>query len=444
MMRKRAISLLTLSLLLAAAPLSGQAADANVQALKDKAAALVENLANGRFLDATRGFDIDMKISLTPERLRAAWLGVAGQAGRYQELLRLEYRSLKGRDVVHAICRFQHDSLDIQLAFDGSKNISGLYFLPVASPGIRPSDKIAEDSVTVGSGQWALPGTLSLPKGSGPFPAVVLVHGSGPNDRDETLGPNKPFRDLAWGLAERGVAVLRYDKRTRARGREFVETYRDTFTVRQEVIDDALQAVALLRSNPQVDRARIFVLGHSLGGYLLPRIMAADSGIAGGIVLAGPSRPMEDLYLEQLRYIAGLGLPQSQAVKDQLETIERQVARVKGPDLSPATPAADLPMGLPPRYWLDLAGYDPAALAKTLGRRMMVLQGERDYQVTMADYAGWQKALAADKNATFKRYPQCNHLFMEGKGRSTPSEYEQQDCVSFDVIKDIAKWTKAR
>ena len=85
---------------------------------------------------------------------------------------------------------------------------------------LRPPDAFTETEVTVGSAPWALPGTLSMPTGNGPFPAVVLVAGSGPQDRDETIGPNAPLRDLAWGLASNGIAVLRYDKRTKAHGTE--------------------------------------------------------------------------------------------------------------------------------------------------------------------------------------------------------------------------------
>ena len=139
----------------------------------------------------------------------------------------------------------------------------------------------------------------------------MLVHGSGPNDRDETLGPNKPFRDLAWGLADRGIAVLRYDKRTSVYGGKMAGN--KNLTVREETIDDALLAVKLLRGRPDIDPKRIFILGHSLGGMVAPRIGADDPSLAGLIILAGATRPLPDVAREQLEYIASLSPARRQA-----------------------------------------------------------------------------------------------------------------------------------
>ena len=149
-----------------------------------------------------------------------------------------------------------------------------------------------------------MPATLTIPNGTGPFPAVVLVHGSGPNDRDETYGPNKPFKDIAWGLASVGIVVLRYEKRTKQYPQESAAI--QNFTVQDETIYDALAAVELLNNSSIVDHSKIFVLGHSLGGMLAPRIALQESQIAGLIILAGATRHLEDLMLEQTRYLANL------------------------------------------------------------------------------------------------------------------------------------------
>ena len=142
------------------------------------------------------------------------------------------------------------------------------------------SEAFTEREVTVGRGEWSLPGTLSVPLQGDLHPAVVLVHGSGPNDRDETIGANKPFKDLALGLASKGVAVLRYEKRTLEHGSKMASLM-EVLTPEEEVIEDALAAVSLLKETEGIDPDRIYVLGHSLGGTLAPRIAQGDPHIAG-------------------------------------------------------------------------------------------------------------------------------------------------------------------
>src|SRR5215831_9873048 len=167
---------------------------------------------------------------------------------------------------------------------------------PRQPPPKPSSNRFTEEAVTVGGDEWALSGTLSMP--IGPIAgAVVLVHGSGPNDRDETVGANAPFRDLAWGLADRGVAVLRYEKRTRAHAAQLATV--ETFTVREETTDDAIRAAALLRAHDRIDPKRIFVLGHSLGGTVAPRIAAEDRALAGIVIMAGSTRPLADVARDQ-------------------------------------------------------------------------------------------------------------------------------------------------
>ena len=161
--------------------------------------------------------------------------------------------------------------------------------IPADLPDYIDPEAFEERAIVLNEGtDWELPGTLTLPVGKGPFPAVVLVHGSGPNDRDETIGPNKPFRDLAWGLATQGVAALRYDKRSKVHAGKMAAL--ESMTVDDEVIADAVAAVRLLRQTDEVDPDRVFVIGHSLGGHLAPRVAAEADGVAGVVILSG-ARP---------------------------------------------------------------------------------------------------------------------------------------------------------
>ncbi len=218
-------------------------------------------------------------------------------------------------------------------------------------------------------GPVPLPATLTLPAGGGKVPAIVIVHGSGPGDRDGTLGPNKPYVDLAAGLGERGIAVLRYEKRTRANPLWFMNR---RFTVQEETVDDALAAVALLRTRAEIDPARIVVLGHSLGGYLAPRIAAEDAALGGVILWAGALREsLPDLMVRQLDYIASVSEEDSTRVRAQARQIGIMVRQIR--DLTEADSASPaVVMGAPPSYWLDLRGYDPIATLKSVAVPVLI------------------------------------------------------------------------
>jgi uncharacterized protein len=301
-------------------------------------------------------------------------------------------------------------------------------------------EAFTETGMTVGAAPWALPGTLAMPNGGGPFPAVVLVAGSGAQDRDETIGPNKPLRDLAWGLASNGIAVLRYEKRTKVYQAEMAATASE-ITLREETTDDAIAAVDLLRATPGIDPARVFLAGHSLGGYLAPRIAASAPGhLAGIALLEANARPLQRLIEDQLAYLAsddGGADPQAKAM---LEALPAQVALVESPDLSPSTPVSDLPLGIPAAYWLDLRGYDPTTTARDLSIPIFLTQGGRDYQVPPSELATWRAALAGRDGVTVREYPALNHLLLAGSGPSKPAEYSQPGHVAPEVVKDLAAW----
>jgi dienelactone hydrolase len=417
--------------------------------LKQEAQNFVRQLVVSDFAGARRLFDGDLLQAFPEARLKETWLQLVSQVGAFQEIRSSRVVERQENRIVTVTCLFEKAPMDIYVIFNASGQIAGLnvQLAPSASPYNPPAYVHAaafhEVEVTVGSGEWALPGTLSMPEGAGPLPAVVLVHGSGPQDRDETIGPNKPFRDLAWGLASQGIAVLRYEKRTKVHAGQITSELKARLTVQEEVIDDALSAVRLLRQTPGIDPSGIYVLGHSLGATLAPRIGQQDSALAGLIVMAGMTRPLEDTILDQYTYLYNLSGPMTDGQKAELEQLRAKVARVKDPNLSDQVPAKDLPLDIPPAYWLTLRGYQPAEVAKSLAMRIFVLQAGRDYQVTVqGDFPAWQKALGEKSNATLKLYPKLFHLFIAGEGPAAPQAYLVEGHVSQEVIQDIAGWIR--
>ncbi|MEE8062479.1 MAG: alpha/beta fold hydrolase [Gemmatimonadales bacterium] len=405
----------------------------------------LEQLVRRDFDAAVVRFDSTMGAVMPPAKLEETWDGLLAQVGEFREWSTTRQFTQEGFDIVLVSSAFALAAIDVQVVFDQDRRIAGLFFrphqeaLPVPDTTVMAPERVVEREVTIGSGEWALPGTLSFPTAGGPFPGVVLVHGSGPNDRDETIGPNTPFRDLAWGLSSRGVAVLRYEKRTREYRQRLATDGTAGFTVKQETVDDALSAVELLRRTEEIDPSRLVVVGHSLGGMLAPRIGRRDPHLAGLVVLAGLARQLEDVILEQIHYLAGLDSTISESERARLEQIEQEVALVVALDWEDSTSSARV-LGAPASYWLDLRGYDPVGVAQELSIPMLILQGGRDYQVTIDDFRRWEEGLGDDPRVTLKVYPQLNHLFMTGEGPSGPAEYERHGQVADEVIEDIAAW----
>lgn len=305
------------------------------------------------------------------------------------------------------------------------------------APAYADTSAFVERELTVGSAPFELPATLTLPRAAAAgarVPVVVLVHGSGPNDRDGTVGVKKPLKDLAWGLASRGVAVLRFEKRTRLHAQQMDLS---RVTIEEETVADALSALAVARSQPEVDPARVFLLGHSLGGMIAPEIAVRDGAVAGVVLLAAGARPLAASLLAQLDYVARMPENQSPQAVQQIAHMRALAVRIVAHEAAPE----ETGLGAPVSYFYDLD--ERAAPSKALAVRapMLILQGERDYQVTMDDFAVWQATLAGRRDVAFRSYPGLDHLFVAGDAESTPRETMlAPGNVSGDVIEDLVKF----
>jgi|AGTN01.1.fsa_nt_gi Dienelactone hydrolase and related enzymes len=419
------------------------------------ATGVVDKLIAGQFAQVTSNFDATMKSAMPAPKLQQVWQTLIAQYGKGHRQLWPRVEKLGSYTVVYVPISFSKALLDAKLVLSPSNQVGGFFIEPhkavakseYKEPPYAVADKFKDVPVKVGEGTWTLDGTLSLPKGDGPFPAVILVHGSGPNDRDETLGTNKPFRDLAHGLASQAVAVLRYEKRTKQHGDKLKGAALSSLTIKEESIDDALEAVKLLASDSRIAKDKIFVLGHSLGGLVLPRIASAAPDVAGYIFLAANNEPMQKAVVRQTEYILS-NAPADAAAKKQLAELKVQAAKIDALKESDRKSAAII-LGAAPAYWIDLKEHDPLTEVKAITRPSLFLQGGRDYQVTAdGDFARWRKALDGVENGanlfTFKVYPSLNHLFMSGSGKSIPAEYlDRTGNVEAVVVSDIADWVKA-
>lgn len=409
-----------------------------------QAKTLVKNLADGKFETVFACFDDNMKAALPVDKLQEVWSALVAMHGQLTEELgvKLEVEGLF--DVAYVTCRFSENTFDFKVVYDKADRVTGLFVVPRwigwQAPDYVDTNAFDEVDVSVGSEPYILSGTLSKPKNAFLAPAVVLVHGSGPQDRDETVGKNKPFKDLAWGLASRGIAVLRYEKRTAQYASSVLD--QKPFTVQHESVDDALAALALLRKTDGINHNKTFVVGHSLGALVAPLIAEQDTQLSGMVLLAGNSRPLEDVIIEQCDYLIELAGPNVGELSQVLQ-LRAGAEMVKDESLLSELSADQILNGAPVSYWKHLKKYDAAMTAKHLITPMLVCHAGRDYQISAKDFTGWKNGLGTRANVKFKEYPTLNHLFAEGEGKSHPGEYMEEKHVSVEVVDDIANWIKS-
>jgi uncharacterized protein len=405
---------------------------------------VVANLIrDGRFAELEKLFAPRLSTVVSADTVRSGWATALAGTGPVTAIGRPVARPGPEDGLVRVIVPVTcaRGGLAVHLTVDDAGLLHGLRLAPPETkswvpPRYAAGRRLAEREVTVGSGPLAVPGTVSLPRGRGRGPGVVLLSGGGTFDRDATYGVNKPLKDLAWGLASRGIAALRFDKVTFTHA---AVTEDPGFTMTDEYVPHAVAAVRLLQHQPGVDPTRVFVLGHSMGGKVAPRVASAEPSVAGLVLLAADAQPMQRAAVRVMRYLASLNPgPEADAA---VAAAARQAALVDGPGLTAATPASELPFGYSAAYWLDLRGYDPVRTAAALDKPLLVLQGGRDYQVTVEDdLARWRSGLADRADVTIRVHDADNHLFFPGANPSTPADYDRPQHVDPAVIDDIARW----
>jgi len=383
-----------------------------------------------------------MKSQFSFDQFESTWNYIETTYGDFESTGDISESVEEGYDIVFINCTFTDNYFIIfKIVFDENKEISGFWTekIDTINPYIPPYyvniSSFTEYEITIGSEPWILPGTITVPNGEGPFSSVVLVHGSGANDKDETLGPNKPFKDIAWGLASNNIIVLRYDKRTKVYPAETAVDM--NLTVKEEVVDDAIEAVKFLQTYEKVNSSKVFVLGHSLGAMMAPQIATFEDDVAGLIMLAAPARSLEDLMYSQIVYLSELDGVIDENESQTINMILDALEKIKTLNIS----EDERVLTAYKAYWEYLNNYDQVETADNTEIPILLLQGKRDYQVTYEeDYAIWNNTLYDNNNVLMKTYDLLNHLFIPGEGPPTNTEYMTKGYVSEEIIEDISIW----
>ncbi len=384
------------------------------------------------------------------------WMQIQTQAGAFEKIGEQKDYEKNGFYVTETGLYFKNMYLVQTVTFTQDGQVAGLLYTPATKPenvveATLPEGLIERDITVMADEAYPLPGTLTLPKGD-ILAGFVLVQGSGPNDRDESIGANKPFRDLAWGLAQRGFAVLRYDKRTLTHGAKMEKAPDfEKLTVDEETALDAAAAVRLLQSQPELEGKKVFLLGHSMGGMLASYVGSKTPEASGYVLLAGTPRKLWEIIAEQNELILA-ELPEEQATPLRLnlkEEIKKAEALLTLSD-EDALKQENAPFTISAWYLRHWEQIDAAKLHMADQKPVLVLQGEGDRQVYMKDFELWKEALKGHPDAVFKSYPGLNHLFGKYKGEQVPMsqlmtvEYMQPTPVPEEVIQDIADWASER
>ncbi|WP_342330674.1 DUF3887 domain-containing protein [Pedobacter sp. FW305-3-2-15-E-R2A2] len=399
-----------------------------------------------KFTEAYAFFDESAQSKITTENLEAIWKNLHTNYGKVLSTDVIQSKAEGEFFAVSVDVKFEKETQGFLLVFNKSEKMVGLFPRQKSNqqsylrPAYADTNAYKEKEIYIKTAGHSLVGVLTTPAKGTNFPIVVLLHGSGPSDMDETVGPNKPFKDLAAGLATKGIASIRYVKRTLAYAGEFTKI----FTVKEEVTDDALAAIALARTIPGADKKKIYLFGHSMGGMLAPKLATLAPDLNGLIMAAAPARKLTDIIDDQNRYSASQVKDTTGAVKKQLEEALKETAKTRITKLGLVKPDSLL-LGLPAAYWVDLNLYDQVGTAKKLVKqKMMIVQGGFDFQVSTQDYQIWNAALGKKKNVTLKLYPDLNHLLSPQKEKGNMVQYGIPVSVSEVLVNDIATWIKAK
>ena len=414
---------------------------------------------SGDYDAAADMFDRDMTRLMGASGLQKFRPDIIARAGSFVSIYDIDNFTAEGYIICNVTMLHEDSASVLRVVFSVDDQVAGLFIIDY--PELPDTDEASSEPVqrngftdypiTIGEGtDFPLRGIFSIPDGSAvPVPAVVLVHGSGPSNMDGVPAalanfPNKPFRDIADHLAANGIAVIRYNKRTLTHGIRFPKGA----TVWEETIEDAIFAADILRADPRIDENNIFIIGHSLGGMLAPRIHAEGGDFAGLILLAGSPRSLLDIIRDQnIDYVNANMEGEEKEVALASLTEEMWNAMVVEPIMNmPADEAKTTPSGFGASvyYEQDLLNHPAIDYINNITQPFLILQGSADFQVTVErDFAKFQEIFAHRSNATLKVYEGLNHLFMVST-TGTIDEYEIPGNVDRRVLEDIVEWIKAQ
>ncbi len=354
------------------------------------------------------------------------------QLGEYKNIIETNQEQVNSNAIIYAYTKFNQASMDIKLVFDANKKLVGFFIVPHKI--FKTID--CENILTIPNNNYPIKGELTIPKLDNKKILAIFIHGSGPQDKDATIYQNKPFKDIAEGLSLQGITSYRFDKKSLSYPSYFND---DKYTIDEEVCNDIYTIVNYFKQDSIYPNYKIILIGHSMGGMLLPKIANnLKNNINGIVMIAANSLPFQNIIDYQLKYL--YSIDSAVELKNQITELQPKLKYLKSKNFILSSSKTLLPLNLPAPYWKSIINYNQLAEAKKIIIPTFIIQGQRDYQVSTENYKLWKKTLKNKSNFSFKLYPKLNHILLEGVDKSTPSEYQIQAKVPEYFIKDIAEW----
>ncbi|MHB8130503.1 MAG: alpha/beta hydrolase [Mobilitalea sp.] len=404
---------------------------------KSLSEALVLQMVEGEYKDTFDTLSTKVKSQVNEKALKEAWEATAAGMGNYIEVYEITEEAVNDFQIVNVILRYENNGLKASFTYNKSGLLDGLWFnySPIEEEAVT-NEVFEEIKISFGEDEYPVSGILTLPLDIDKPSVTILVPGSGTHDVNEIVGANKPFQDIAWGLAEQGIASIRYNERLMS----YPSLADNDLTIELDSLTDAADAINYAVNCDKINKDKIIVVGHSLGGMMAPKIASDNKEVAGIIILAGSPRNLEEIVYDQVMDAIENAEGATQEQIDQtIKITEDSVKAIKNLDKS----SKDALFGFPSSYWYGLNQIKTSDLVAELTIPIFIAQGSEDWQVFAdKDYVMWQKILSEKENVTFHLYDNLNHLFMTSNGKTDVTEYNVKDNVEQVVIDDMAEWIK--
>lgn len=403
---------------------------------------VAETLSKHKYKKVYRCFDKNLKSKISADKLEEIWSGLESINGELKQVDDVVTEQINDSRRQTGVLKFTTAALKLIVSFNANDRINGIFIsqMGYSLPEYGRDLAVGKRFIAFNSHDNILSGELVIPKNCNQCPVVILVHGSGPNDKDETIGPNKVFKDLALGLAAKGVASFRYDKRFKL----YPDKMKEPFDIYDETVNDAITAYDVLNRDTSLNFGKYVMLGHSLGAYAIPLLTDSLKQLNGAVLFSSNARRFEDLIVYQMNYLTSWDGEITPEEAELVATNLKNAEKIRNGLFTDSTSAEELLAYWPGKFWNSIKDYNPVnTLSQQDSMHFFVMQGEKDYQITMVDYKIWLDKVGNNSNVTMRSYPNLSHLFTPTKSEKPgPSDYFYPNNVSELAINDIADWIR--